>query len=125
MTPAELDSLITSVRRLTDSVRAAGPAIGSMRCRWARQPVTKGATFTTFVNEEIDRQVSADRTRDSIVMELTRELGADPEMVDAILRGETDCPDIETIHAFARVFGLSTEVLRATAEVDGCDYLET
>lgn len=125
MIPTDLDSLIKSVRRLTDSVRAASPAIGNSSCRCSPRRVTKSATFATLVNEEISRLVSAERSRDSIVSELTRESGSDPDLVGAILRGETDCPDIETIRPFARVLGQSTEVLRAAAEVDGCEYVET
>lgn len=65
-----------------------------------------------------------DESRADLAGELAQQAGIDTSTMNAILRGEINCPPIRRLEAFAEVLGVSTRFLVAAARDDGCTYGE-
>ena len=82
----------------------------------------KGENLGTFLNAEIDKLVTDDKSRTDIIEEMASEAGISASTVGQILRGEIVCPPVERLEAFARVLAASAASMISSAESDGCDY---
>ena len=82
----------------------------------------KGENLGAFLNDEIEKLVTDDRSRTDIIEEMATEADIDEDTVNSILNGRIACPPVERLEAFARVLGASAASMISSAETDGCDY---
>lgn len=82
----------------------------------------KGENLGAFLNAEIDKLVTDDRSRTDIIEEMASEAGISASTVGQILRGEIVCPPVDRLEGFARALDISASSIISSAETDGCDY---
>jgi hypothetical protein len=84
-----------------------------------------GQKLASTLNQLIDAQVSDDVSRADVVEGIAVAAGIEARDVSHLLQGDTSCPPIERLQAFATVLGSdSLASLRSAAESDGCEYVE-
>jgi len=84
--------------------------------------VTAGATLGGVIDAAITALETADRTRAAIITELATAASITEDEVGLIISGDTMCPTMPVLDAFAPVLNVEADVLVTAAEADGCTY---
>lgn len=82
----------------------------------------KGENLGAFLNAEIDKKVTDDKSRADIIDDMAEEAGISTSTVSQILSGKIICPPVDRLEGFARALDISASSIISSAESDGCDY---
>lgn len=75
-----------------------------------------GKSLAARLTQHIDDSVDAGRSREEIIKKLAREAMMDAPEIEKVLSGEISRPNNVTLKAFARVLGVSFDVLKSLAD---------
>jgi transcriptional regulator with XRE-family HTH domain len=81
-----------------------------------------GAELGGVISSAIDAAVTDERDRDAIVSELAEAAGIEVAAVESIISGETNCPPVENLEAFAGVLDIDAADMISAGISDGCEY---
>ena len=67
---------------------------------------------------------NSEMSRADLVAAAAEETNREPSTVNAIIRGDTECPPMDVLEGFAEALGVDAEMLVEAAGRDGCEYGE-
>lgn len=99
-----------------------GETMGKKGCGCGGNGQKLGANLGGVLTDLIEGKVSDEMPRDAIISDMADAAEISVEEVEQIVAGEGDCPEMDTLTAFANVLECSVGELVLAAEADGCDY---